>query len=79
MRWRCRKAGARFRALKMWHKWFAWYPVRVPSRKGKQRVWLETVRRKGTRWFWSAGVGWDWEYKELCSVDSNKIANEQAA
>jgi hypothetical protein len=43
-----------------WHRWFAWYPVRI----GNQRVWLETVERKG-RW-WSAlyAEGWDWQYRE---------------
>lgn len=52
------------RALGMWHNWFAWFPVRVPSVRGRTRVWLEVVRRKGTRWFCISGSGWDWEYKE---------------
>lgn len=27
-----------------WHKWFAWYPVRLPSKKF---VWWELIDRKG--------------------------------
>ncbi len=26
-----------------WHKWFAWYPVRLNN---KTIVWLETIERK---------------------------------
>lgn len=30
-----------------WHKWFAWYPVKIHN----ERVWLKTVyRRKVTRY-----------------------------
>jgi len=65
MRWRCRKIGARDRAIKMWHKWFAWYPVRVPSTTGKKRVWLETVMRRGVEWQTSMDWGWDWFYKDV--------------
>lgn len=28
---------------KEWHRWFAWYPVKL---KNNQRVWLEYVERK---------------------------------
>jgi hypothetical protein len=27
-----------------WHRWFAWYPVRI----GDERVWLEFVERRIT-------------------------------
>ena len=30
-----------------WHKWFAWYPVRLDKQQGgTEMVWLETVGRK---------------------------------
>jgi len=30
-----------------WHKWFAWYPVKVLMSDGStKRVWLETIGRK---------------------------------
>jgi hypothetical protein len=42
-----RREGAKLRALRLWHKWFAWFPIRVES-PGKKDiiVWLETVERK---------------------------------
>lgn len=66
MRWKCRKPEARERAWKMWHDWFAWYPVRVPTKgrtSGQTFVWLETVRRKCRREGW--GCDWISEYKEV--------------
>lgn len=66
MKWRVRKPNARFRALHWWHKWFAWYPVRVPT-KGRQSgmvlVWLETVERKGDFSFAYDLCDWDWSYR----------------
>ena len=50
MRWRVRKLGARRRAKKQWHYWFAWCPVRVPSKgknSGMTRVWWEPIERRG--------------------------------
>lgn len=42
-----RREMAKFRALRLWHKWFAWFPVRIESPGKKNRiVWLETVERK---------------------------------
>jgi hypothetical protein len=29
-----------------WHRWFAWFPVRVPSDGGGHWVWLETIWRR---------------------------------
>jgi len=57
--------GARVRALKRWHNWFAWYPVRAPSndKTANTRVWLETIQRKGTRKGDWGEYYWDWEYK----------------
>jgi len=62
MRWRVRKPEARFRAKKVWHIWFAWTPVRVPTEgrlSGMTMVWLEQVLRKGKY----SDCGWEWEYK----------------
>jgi hypothetical protein len=46
-----------------WHRWFAWFPVRV----GDEVVFLETIWRKGTRHVESGHyegpiVWWTWEY-----------------
>ncbi|QWY83228.1 hypothetical protein [Rhizobium phage RHph_X2_25] len=39
-----------------WHRWFAWYPVRVGDSDVR---WLEYVERKG----WNNHfIGWQWEY-----------------
>ncbi len=68
MKWRVRKPMSRHRALHWWHVWFAWYPVRVPTRgegSGQTMVWLGYVRRKGrARYGWDSQA-WEWEYKEL--------------
>lgn len=42
-----------------WHRWFAWYPVRV--RKGDVR-WLEFVARRGKFHRSYRSAFWDWEY-----------------
>lgn len=65
MKWRVRKPNARKRALHMWHNWYAWHPVRVPtagSMSGMHMVWLVDIKRKGH--FFSYCDCWDWEYKE---------------
>ena len=66
MKWRVRKPGARHRALHWWHPWFAWYPVRVPTRghmSGMTMVWLQTVERKGKFWACCGGAGWEWQFR----------------
>lgn len=40
-----------------WHRWFAWYRVRIASHDCR---WLEYVERKGTA---SYGGDWDWIYR----------------
>jgi len=42
-----------------WHRWFAWYPVRVGLRECR---WFEMVARKGTRHEGASYVWWTWEY-----------------
>jgi hypothetical protein len=32
----------RWLARQQWHRWFAWYPVRI----GEDTVWLETVEKR---------------------------------
>jgi len=49
MIWRVTKPGAVDRAKRRWHWWFAWYPVRVPSKgrmSNQHKVWLQKVRRR---------------------------------
>ena len=70
MKWRVRKIGTRDRALHRWHTWFAWYPVRVPTRgrgSGQTMIWLSPVRRKGTLTYSWAARSWSWEYKMGCN------------
>ena len=50
----------RIAAKEKWHRWFAWYPVRVGS--GDCR-WLETVERIGKFHIWPGDCHWTWEYR----------------
>lgn len=62
MKWRVRKPHARFRAKERWHKWFAWHPVRVPTKgkmSGMTMVWFETIERKGSYYY----DAWSWNYR----------------
>lgn len=65
MIWRVTKPGAADRAKCRWHNWFAWYPVRVPT-KGRMsqqhKVWLQTVRRKGAYQIGFECCYWSWLY-----------------
>ena len=71
MRWRVRKPGARFRARKLWHSWFAWYPVRVPCRgkmSGMTLVWGETIMRRMLHKDYSTYDDWEpreYQFKEI--------------
>ena len=47
---------------KVWHKWFAWRPVRVGS--GDCR-WLEYVERKGSFECSWGDCWWSWEYRSI--------------
>ncbi len=48
----------------VWHKWFAWHPVRIPptteegGKKTKTYAWLEYVERKRDIW-------WNWSFRQL--------------
>ena len=66
MKWRVRKPGVRHRALQMWHRWYAWYPVRVPTNgrmSGMTMVWRETILRKGEFYCYGMDYSWTWIYK----------------
>lgn len=52
MRWQAKRSLNWHRD---WHRWFAWYPVRV----GDQWIWWEHVERKLTPSY----DGWDKEYR----------------
>jgi len=68
MRFRVRKPRVKHRALHWWHTWFAWHPVRTPTKgrmSGQTLVWLERVERKGKFWVCIGGAGWDWSYRGL--------------
>ena len=75
MRFRVRRVGTRERALRMWHPWFAWRPVRVPNR-GNTIVWLETVEARCWKWYCTAGCGWTWQYRELKVDKSEGVGDE---
>lgn len=52
MKWDC---GKKKREREQWHRWFAWYPVRLADNDCR---WLEYVERKG-----ELDDGWWWEYR----------------
>lgn len=62
MRYEFRETNAeRHARLEAWHPWFAWRPVFIKTRNGRDAiVWLGWIERKLT---WSDG--WDGEYREL--------------
>jgi len=49
-------------AREQWHRWFAWFPVKVGERDCR---WFEFVERKGAYYFTLYESGWDWEYRAL--------------
>ena len=69
MRFHTKPYGWRMDRLESWHRWFAWYPVRLQQREhaGKWEystsiVWLEIVSRK------KVGVsenGYTYEYRNV--------------
>lgn len=67
MKWRVRKPGAKERAKRLWHTWFAWYPVRVPTKgrmSGMKMVWLSKVKRKSKTFYCMYGCDTEREYKD---------------
>lgn len=48
-RWK-RARAARSEARRQWHRWFAWYPVRVEDEQFPHYVWLEWVKARVEGW-----------------------------
>jgi len=71
MRAKCRRSEAQTEKLMGWHRWFAWYPVRVPRwgrSSGMTTMWLCWVWRRATRLPRRGDVCtwpdfWNWEYE----------------
>ena len=67
MKFKVRKPKSRLRGKHLWHNWFAWHPVRVPTygrMSGQTLVWLQFVRRKG-KYRWGGCVinsSWTWVF-----------------
>lgn len=63
MRWNCDTGKERryrkWKAKQQWHRWFAWYPVKVTH--GDCR-WLETVE---TKLYYNRYGDDYWEYRSL--------------
>lgn len=67
MRFNCGPTWQERTALReCWHRWFAWYPVRVGTRDCR---WLETIERRGKYWAFYGGAGWDWEYRPVTDTE----------
>jgi len=47
--------------LSKWHKYFAWYPVRVSN---NTCIWLGYVERKAKYYSYFVGIE-KWEYREI--------------
>lgn len=79
MKFRVRKPGSKWRLKRYkkrkawrdltarnnaWHSWFAWFPVRVPTKgriSGMTLVWLERIERQG-KWGTTEESLWDWQW-----------------
>jgi hypothetical protein len=49
-----------------WHRWFAWYPVRISDNDCR---WLETVDRRGNQeYYYDGGTYWQYEYRPLDKI-----------
>lgn len=63
MRWRHDSFPCIVCKKQKWHKWFAWFPVRVSE---DEIVWLVCVeRRSGFKSEWDYFDGWEWEYRTI--------------
>lgn len=59
---RYQKRCERYYRLSHWHKWFAWYPVRIDTWR---IAWLETVERCGNYHAVFGRLEWEFEYREI--------------
>jgi hypothetical protein len=58
------------RRKKQWHRWFAWYPVRLDDSPDGHKVyrWLETVERRMEPWEDMWDSGWERYYRALAKA-----------
>lgn len=66
MKWNIETEEEKNRKLSNWHTWFAWYPITITESfpKRSQKVWLETVFRRGRLYRDMQGDNqWRWEYR----------------
>jgi hypothetical protein len=49
--------------LAAWHKWFAWYPIRLSADKHEIR-WMETVYRRGKQRYCDGDSYYSWTYAD---------------
>lgn len=61
--------GRRRDRLSNWHRWFAWYPVRMGENDCR---WLEWVSRKGEFEYCGMGFNWSWAYKGISNAYASK-------
>lgn len=60
MKIKWRGLGALINDRAVWHKWFAWRPVRVDDRTV---AWLCFVKRKGNFYWKGCKRKWNWQYE----------------
>lgn len=48
--------------LEQWHRWFAWYPVKISNHDCR---WFETIERRGTFWSPWGDAFWHWTYRVI--------------
>lgn len=61
MKFKCGESNdQRWRRLKCWHQWFAWFPVRCGD---GYCHWLETLWRRGTPKKGATFEWWEWEHR----------------
>lgn len=73
MRWksaeakRCERRVNRNSRLEQWHRYFAWWPIRM----GDEVVWCEHIERKGrqSKDYYDGSLSWNWEYRYPRSFD----------
>lgn len=61
MRFRCKSETENKKLF--WHKWFAWYPVRISK---EECAWLEYVERRGNvEYTWEGEEYWLFDYRGI--------------
>lgn len=52
----------RHAAKRIWHRWFAWHPIRLAAHKC---AWLQFIERRGNEKCSWDEWWWEWEYREI--------------